>query len=72
LGLHARSCCERKPNGRTPVTGTTTGDVTTAILYTIPNNPALIGTQVSVQAAFGAVVGSLGNVGLPGYAVIVP
>ncbi len=53
-------------------TGTTTGGVTTQIPITIPNSPALVGTQISVQGAFGPVGGSLGNVGLPGYAVIVP
>jgi hypothetical protein len=54
------------------VSGNTTGGVTTAIPFTIPNSPALIGTQVSVQAAFGLIGGGLTNIGIPGYAVIIP
>jgi len=54
------------------VSGNTTGGVTTAIPYTIPNVPALIGTQVSVQAGFGLIGGTLTNIGIPGYAVIIP
>lgn len=52
--------------------GTTTAGVAQVLSVPIPNNPNLIGTQVTAQTITGPMSGPYDNFGLPAWMVIVP